>query len=434
MNTENNTFVTINTPASVKTESGIYVVPFTRSTSLTDTQKKQVVLALQGGAYDMASEYVWKKAITKLKETISVLGLDFVASLLQRTDIDPYTPIDSILTDYTTISLAEQLGMINYRSAMKLRQAYELIQYFFSSNSKESGEELKYTEALSIISDCIEYILNVPDISIDIEFSNLQHRLVTEDIKDNDAQIETLTKSSVFYIRTICTILSTTIKREQGAELEHALNNFIMLLPLIWGKLGKDEKWNVGSLYRDVVTAGNTKAATGVKSALSLVHGFDFVPESLRSNTFINAAKNLVSVHFGYDNFYREPKALRELSRLGSVIPDPALSDCMKAYILVYIGNNYGVSNEAVPLAFAELKKISMQKWAEYMNEYMPNDTEVLYSLLGDLPFSRFLGLINELKMQEIVDDLDKGKHLFLSIVKQNKSNIVKYINSAFSD
>ncbi|MBO5629959.1 MAG: hypothetical protein J5965_12900, partial [Aeriscardovia sp.] len=227
-------------------------IPLSEKTNLSELQKKQVVLAIHAGAYDMASEYVWKRAITRLKETISELGVDFIANLLQRTDIDAYTPLDSILTDYTTIKLAEQLGMISYRSAMKLRQAHELIQYFFSSNSQSSGEQLKITEALSIISDCTEYILNVPNISIDVEFSKLQERLVTEDIKAKDVQINRLKNSSLFFIRTVCTILSTAIRKEQGAELEHSVNNFTMLLPLIWDKLGKDEKWNIGALYRDV--------------------------------------------------------------------------------------------------------------------------------------------------------------------------------------
>jgi hypothetical protein len=64
------------------------VIPFTSESSLTPAQQKQITLAMQVGAYDMASEYVWKKSITRLKETISVLGIDFIANLLQRTDID----------------------------------------------------------------------------------------------------------------------------------------------------------------------------------------------------------------------------------------------------------------------------------------------------------------------------------------------------------
>lgn len=407
-------------------------IPFCEKTSLTEPQKNQVVLAIKAGAYDMASEYVWKRAITRLKETISVLGVDFIANLLQRTDIDDYTPLDSILTDYTTIKLAEQLGMISYRSAMKLRQAYELIQYFFSSNSQESGDQLKMTEALSIISDCVEYILNVPNISIDVEFSRLQERLITEDIKAKDIQIEKLKSSSLFFIRTVCTILSTAIRKEQGAELEHSVNNFTMLLPLVWDKLGKDEKWNIGSLYRDVVSAGNTKAATGVKLALSSVHGFDFVPESLRSNTFINVARNLIDVHFGYDNYYREPKAVRELSKLGSFIPDPAFSECVKAYLLVYIGNFYGYSHEGAPLAFEELEKISNIKWSEYFNDYFPTDIELLQALLSDKPLSRFNAFWQALKLQDLMGDIGKGRYVLGLVLKKDKLGLQKYIDKVF--
>ena len=408
------------------------VIQFTSESSLTPAQQKQILLAMQAGAYDMASEYVWKKSITRLKETISELGIDFIANLLQRTDIDAYTPLESVLTDYTAIKLAEQLGMINYRSAMKLRQALELLQYFFSSSSQASGEQLKATEAVSIISDCIEYILNVPNISIDIKFSDLQKRLVSEDIKEKDIQIVNLRKSSLFFIRTVCTILSTAIRKEQGAELEHSINNLTMLLPLIWDKLGKDEKWNLGALYRDVVSAGNTKAASGVKIALSSVRGFDFVPESLRSNTFINVARNLVEVHYGYDNYYREPKAVRELAKLGSVIPDPAFSECVKAYILVYMGNSYGYSHEGAPLAFDELSKISQRKWIEFFNDYFPFDEELLYAVLSDKTMKRFVEFLQLIKLDEFKQEIDKGKVVLELILRNNKLGLRKYNENVF--
>ena len=114
------------------------------------------------------------------------------------------------------------------------------------------------------------------------------------------------------------------IRKEKGVVLDHAVNNMKVLLPLIWERLTKEDRWKIGRLYRDVATDGMVTAAAGVKSALSLVRGFDYVPEDLRSNTFIAHAQKVIDTHFSMYNFYNEPKAVRELAQLGEIIPEPA--------------------------------------------------------------------------------------------------------------
>ena len=50
--------------------------------SLTEKQKNQIVAAFQIKAYDMASEYAWKKAMVKLKETLATVGMKFIGEML----------------------------------------------------------------------------------------------------------------------------------------------------------------------------------------------------------------------------------------------------------------------------------------------------------------------------------------------------------------
>ena len=71
---------------------------------LSDKQRNQIVAAFQIEAYDMAAEYAWKKAMVKLKETISTLGMKFIGEMLGREDIDEFSTIDTALTDYTTFN------------------------------------------------------------------------------------------------------------------------------------------------------------------------------------------------------------------------------------------------------------------------------------------------------------------------------------------
>lgn len=72
-----------------------------------------------------------------------------------------------------------------------------------------------------------------------------------------------------------------------------------------------------------------------LKNVLMKVHGVDYVPENLKSLTFIETAKKLISVHYGMNNFYNEPKAMKDLSSLGTIIPKPALEIVINSTLLI---------------------------------------------------------------------------------------------------
>ena len=74
-----------------------------------------------------------------------------------------------------------------------------------------------------------------------------------------------------------------------------------------------------------------------VKKILYNVHGFDYVPENLKSNSFKATAKNLIKVHDALNNFYNEPLAAKLLSSMGTMIPDPAVYDCINSVLICII-------------------------------------------------------------------------------------------------
>lgn len=399
--------------------------------NLKPSQISQLISAYKSGAYEMASEYIWKKAITKLKESLSRLGIEFICELLQRPYAsNEYLSLDALLTDYTCISLAEQLGMINHGAAMQLRQCYEQIQYAFSSNAQDEDYQINKIDSMKIIFCSVQYILSESNIQVATSFASFRDKLLDEDLSIDDAEIIQLKESSLFYLRTVCSVLTTSIRKGTGSSLVHSLSNFKLILPLIWGKLNGTDKWNIGTLYRDVVAAGNAKSSAGVKTALASVKGFDYVPESLRSNTFIDCAKNLISIHFGFDNFYREPNATNELAQLGTIIPDPALFTCIKAYVLVYIGNNYGRSIKAVPIAEKQLLKISEEQWEEFFDEILPEDTDILSQLTSQTTIDSMSNLIQDCKIENITLEHKDSINLFNNILNRNYASVKAYYYS----
>lgn len=377
----------IELPSTLKEASE--VVPY--ANYLTAKQKNQIIAAFQIEAFDMAAEYAWKKAMVKLKETIATLGMKFVGEMIGRDDFDETTSIDTEITDHTAIQIAEQLGVVGATAALRLRQSNELITHYFSKNAEE---QLDYATAFSIVKSSVQYVLGEHDISIALEFSKFRDRLLNETLKLSDPQVDQLINSPLFYLRTVITILLSSARNDIGAKLEHSLANLNLIVPNVWDNLSESDKWNIGTAYRDVTASGNTIAASGIKNALLKVNGFDYVPENLRSVTFIKTAKQVIETHYSFNNFYNEPAIVSKLSNLGSTIPSPALIECFQAYLAVYLGNTYGISVAAAPIAERELSNITKDRWQYYFEKVIHND-EVVLSKTNSSQINRFSRLLN---------------------------------------
>lgn len=62
------------------------------------------------------------------------------------------------------------------------------------------------------------------------------------------------------------------------------------------GILSSDDRYTVGTNYSKYANQGNKILVGTYKYALERVHGFDYVPENLRSLSFIQAARHLNKV------------------------------------------------------------------------------------------------------------------------------------------
>ena len=367
------------------------VVGYANNSNLTHKQQAQIVATFKNGAYEMAAEYAWKKAITKLRKSLENLGTDFIGELLDRSDIDKFTSLEDVLTDRKAIEFAEQLGMIGKTGALKLRQSLELVNHYISG---EAEDELSQSDAFSIIKTCVQYILSEQDVEVAVSFKNFRERLLTETVNIQDSDVQQVLSAPLFYLRTVCTILLTAIKKEKGAQQEVALTNLNTLIKDMWPNLAEADRYAIGSAYSTVLAYGDNVATKGLKQALSKVMGFDYVPETIRSNTFKDQAKKVIDTHYAFNNFYNEAPPVRALANLGSIIPAPAFQDCIDAYLCVYLGNYYGVSNEAAPIARKQLEKVSADRWHYFFSNLIHQDRYTLDHISTPDQVARFANLL----------------------------------------
>ena len=221
------------------------------------------------------------------------------------------------------------------------------------------------------------------------------------------------------------------IKTQQGATLEHAVGNCMVLVPSLWEKLRAPERWQIGQAYAKVNASGNRLASGGLKKALLDVHGFDFVPETLRSSTFTEAAAKVLSAHFAMNNFFNERDPMQTLANLGTSIPMPAFARCMEAALAVRLGNYWGEARSAQTATSQLLDSLRPTQWDYYFNECLSRDRTVLDKLASERkPVLRWCELVAKFVAAEFVPT-QKSVASLLNATREAKSDLVMAASGA---
>lgn len=374
--------------------------------NLSTRDQKQIVAAFESESFEMMAGFVLNKALSQLKRALASMGMTFVGEMLGRADINEDSVPTVSISDYEAITLARELGVINSTDAKRLTQHLELLAHFDSLNTDDAeGEEMAREEALSFLRTCVNSVLGRQGNVAPAEFVTFRSELEGRTFKETDPELVTLQVAPYFFKKTTLSILISGAKTKTGAQFEHTLGNIVVIVPAIWNSLRDSEKYAVGQAYAEAVSAGTSAVVLALKKALSAVQGFDFVPESLRSQSFAAAASNVISVHTAMNNFYNEPSAIQALSRLGSTIPWPAFPICMSAILAVKLGNRYGTSHAAIPAADELLKRLTMNQWEYYLNQCLPGDELVLQKLSWyDKPRSRWIELVGQFQLPAKAD------------------------------
>jgi hypothetical protein len=376
---------------------------------LTRRERDQIFKAFGAGDFELGTAYLWSRAMATLKRQLALFGTEFIGEMLDREDLPPGVALAQVITDHEAVRLAEELGMFNGTQAFRLKRALDTVSHFADPTGDEfespdgGGREMMPEEATQIARACVEAILGQEKLEGAVEFADFRNALESRTLSVDDEEVQKLLASPYFFQRTTVRALVAQIKTREGAALDHVMENLEMLVPHLWNQLAKPEKYILGRAYAEVHADGKKSAAASIRRALLQVHGFDFVPEDLRSRTFIAAAKRVKDAHFGIDNFLREPAPMGTLVRLGTVIPMPALGECVSAALCVYLGRPWGYSWDAEPLAKSLLVQLKDERWRYYLDDCLPLDDDVLGKLDNETCGGRWVKLVTELDLGKLV-------------------------------
>lgn len=391
-------------PARAKTPEEI--LPHANTGQLSRRDQNQIIYAFNNGSYEMASNFIWTRTISSLKAQLGSLGTAFLAEMLDRVDIPSDASVAQVLTDYDALRLARELGVVSGTGYFRLKQSFDRIVHFGQLVPEEADDaEMSVDEAVGIIRSCVESILGQNKIDVAVNFKAFRENLETSVFEKGDPEILKIIDSPYFFKRATVRILLALVKSNKGAQLENALGNANLILPSLWPDLLPPERFQVGRAYSEVVADGKTQVASGMKKILLKVKGFDYVPEDLRSRSFLAAAQKVIEAHEGMNNFYNEGAPTRALAEMGSTIPRPAFALCMTAALAVRLGNPYGICYEAQSYANSILRKVTPERWLFYLDSCLRTDERILEKLNDDRPFARWVALISEFGLLTIADD-----------------------------
>jgi len=392
---------------------------------LSKKDKQQIVAAFDSGHFEMGVSYLWGRTINALKKELSNVGVGLIGEMLGRTDVDEDDDINDILTEKDAIRLAEELGVISSTDGMRLRHTYELITHFSQMDSDDGDQaNVNKHEALASLQACVAGVLGRPKIEVATKFIEFRAALESKSIQEGDPHVGMLKGSPYFFYKLTISVLMNAAKKNVGANLEHALANINTLVPALWDNLRHTERWQIGHAYAEAYADGKTTVVGGLKSALLKVKGFDFVPENLRSDTFVKAADAIIKAHEGLNNFHNEAAAVRALTKLGTTIPTPAFPACLSAVLCVKLGNKYGVAWTAQSDAEQILDSVTLERWAYYLNNVFPSDARIFGKLHSAKPRMLFISLVKERALAQVDFKNKTVQQLIEAASKDNETKL----------
>lgn len=398
-----------------------------RALQLRDRERKQIATNFQAGNYEVASTYVWTRTMALLKKQLASLGPEFVGELLQRPDMNEYSDIPMSISDSEAISLSRDLGIFSPLQTKRLLHSQEIVTYFAGLSSETGGhdeEELTHEEAISCLRICVQGVLGQENIGAAEDFKSFRDKLTRDTFSTDSPEIEKLRGSPYFFIRTAISVILSLFRTSKGAQLEHVARNALLIVPEFWSTLKEPERWQVGQAYAEQYNEGRKESVKGLHAVLLKVSGFDYVPENLRSSTFIKVASSIIAAHEGLDNFYNEPAPMRELASLGTSIPGPALAACMTAVLCVKLGNQWGISWNAQNSADEVLLGISAERWMHYLDGRLEEDSRILGKLDEEKPQIRWVDIVGRLDIDPMQIKSKDVRALIVATKSKSSSKI----------
>ena len=390
-----------------------------------DSNIERAQLALSVGLNDAAINYFWNLTIYDLYKKIYAYGIEYFSTSINWNG-KPIKTIDDLkeVKDYEILNGAHILSIIPDEAFFYLQQCREIRNHFSAAHYPMG--EIDILETFNFIKNCIKYSLTHDLPAPGIQIKDLMERISKEKL-DNVDVIVTLINQQAQKVKgpIIHSLFKQFIKQDCDVNSKH---NIRLLAPILWEGVAEDVKTSIGQKYASLKDMKDNNTETEALCFLELVDGVNYIPETYLDVLFNKTAKQLKDAHFNWDNFYTEPGYARELRNLGFDVPLSALNSYVKAILLSYLGNGYGVAQDAIKYTEEMISMLNISGIYQLL-DILEKDEDIHCELSKSLPANRLPMVINLIKDKNIHP---KYKSLYDYLAKSDSITIKKFFNKKY--
>lgn len=398
-----------------------------RSDYRDDVSLEKARTAIEAGLNDAAINYIWNLAIFDLQKKIIVYGVDYFSSAINW-DGKPLKTVDDLreIKDHQLISGAFALGIIPAEAHFFLEQCRELRNNF--STAHYPLGELDKLETYNFIKNCIKYVLTFDFPAPGLQIKDLVENLTLEKLEsaeDINAIIES--QSVKIHGPILHTLFSNFIKQDCNPNLKY---NIKLIAPRLWSLVSDEIKSSIAAKFTSLKDVKGKDAANEALAFLKLVNGVDFIPESFKDIIFKKHAQFLIDIHYEWNNFYNESGYAKDLASLGMNVPISAMYTYVKAIILSFIGNTYGIATGAQTYNESMISNLS-QTGIRTLFNILDTDINVVRELSYHKPVYRLqelMALISDKTM------LPRQKEQFTFITTNKPERLKCHFNKLYRE
>lgn len=326
----------------------------------------RMCVAVATGLFDSAINYAWNAAVVELRQKVRRFGLTVVPQVTGKA-FDERTLLE--LKDADLLTLCLKLNLITEEGYYLLDQCRDIRNNF--SAAHPSMGSLDETEFLAFLNRCAKHALsnerNPKGVDIQALIASVKGARFNGPQLDTwvDRLSQTFDAQREMLVGTLHGIYCDPAAGEEARV--NALWVCERLAPTFTPRTRSD----LVDRHQDYLAKGDEPRHRASQLFFERLELLSFLGEAELHALITTAARNLVSVHNSFNNFYNEPPFADRLASITAQnrVPESAQFEFVSAVVTCAVGNQWGVSNAAV----ADYHKM--------VRSFSPNEIRIMLEL-----------------------------------------------------
>jgi hypothetical protein len=292
----------------------------------------EAVKVLQVGGYRSSIGSFWNAVVDDLRNKIMFRSLKlFNDSVELGKQVKDYEDFQNFVNDDQLIEGAYKIGVIGWEASKVLKHAKET-RHIFSGHPKSSDPSI--IKVLSMMDDCIKYVLNAEYPSQIIDVNDYVSNLAEQNFDRNVVAIESaLGDLPEIYKNELANRLFTSYIHPQSTSVLRSNIEFVS--PILWRVLPKAIKIQTARRVDQEIQKGNADITQSAFGFIELVQNQGYLSIVSRRYQTAPLVKALTEA---FDDFPRENETVKALVPYASLIPEDLMGEYVLSLTKTYIG------------------------------------------------------------------------------------------------